>query len=496
MKNSTRLIALLLTLIAYAILSTSLFTKLLLRDPVESAAFLNDEVLVFNEADNADYSVDEDASSDDTDDDTEATEEEQSSVTSSHFTCDTEGAPDFLPKNHITRRSLHAAIIGTQKGGTQALHTILLTHPNILTSSTGHGELHFFNRYYQKLISKSSPVIPRKKAREAFVKTLRGRNNAKRLKRRGGENDISNPKNRDKVSFHSAPLYLFSGRKVPARMLCVAPWIKVIAILRNPIERVYSHYHFVYPEKRKNGNTPSFEQFVLEDIALLKQYGVLNDWNTTNFTEYSGSSEEYTAWENYLKVAKGNGPIGRGLYAIQLEIWMDEFTSHNKSISDDLLILQSESTKAYPEEAYHSTVQFLGLESKTIQRHEHVMKKNHHATDYSGSDGMSEEMYGMLYELFGRYNRRLYGLLGREWEGVWDDGVGASGVLKNDGEVVAAVDGAAPVEEKDVEAAGEAAVVVEEGEGDADTTVEKKEAVGDTATSVENGEAVGDQVER
>lgn len=425
MKNSTRLISILLIIIIYAILSTSFFTKFLLT---ESGGV--EDVLVFDlgndNADDAiasetdDDAIDTDNEEEDAEKYTDDTTDQDEKASDQPYTCLSEGAPDILPPTHVLRRSLHGVIIGTQKGGTQALHNILLTHPKILTSSTGHGELHFFNRMYTKLISRYSNVIPRKRTRMAFLKTLKERNNAKRLKRHGGKNDITSSRNTNKVSFHSAPLYLFSGRKIPARMFCTAPWIKVVAILRNPIDRVYSHYHFIYPEKKKTVDTPSFEEFVQADIELLRQYGVLRDWNITNYHGFAGSKEEYSAWERYVNVARGNGPVGRGLYAIQLEIWMDEFQNYNKSL-DDLLVLQSESSKEYPQESYHTAVQFFGLEPKTVQKHKHVIGKDHHATNYGESDGMSEDMFEMLYRLYEPYNKRLYKLLGKDWEGVWDE---------------------------------------------------------------------------
>ena len=421
LTNSSRLIGLMLLLILYSIASTSFFTKwLLLPYPIVSDAFLKDEVFVLDETDSD--GSDSFDSDDAEDDDEEETANESSEQQISPYECNTENAPDFLPENDTIRRSLHGVIIGTQKGGTQALHTILLTHPKILTSSTGHGELHFFNRYYLRMVDRSSHIIPRQKTRTAFFKALK---DPKGFTKKTGKHkivhkrDITDPSNGNKVAFHSAPLYLFSGRKVPARMLCTAPWIKVIAILRNPIERAYSHYHFIYPEKRKTDTDPTFEEFILKDIDRLKQYGVLN--NVTGFTTYSGSTEEYAAWERYVSVARSDGPIGRGLYSIQLEIWMDEFKKYNKSVSDDLLLLQSESSREYPQESYHSTVQFLGLEPRKVQKHKNVFAKDHHATNYSGSDGLSEETYRMLYELYEPYNRRLYSLLGSEWEGVWDD---------------------------------------------------------------------------
>ena len=423
MKNGNRLLALLLLLLLYAILSTSLFTKLLLTESAPSASFLNDEVLVIDESD--DKLTDDSVESTDEDGDDDDTQEVEQSPSNNPYTCQSEGAPAFLPSQDIVRRSLHGVIIGTQKGGTQALHTILLTHPKILTSGTGHGELHFFNRYYSRLVGHSH-TIPRQQSRNAFLKTLKERNNAKRMAKAHGKKDITSELNANSVGFHSAPLYLFSGRKVPERMFCTAPWIKVIALLRNPIERAYSQYHFVLPllksrKAKSNKEVPTFEEFVMEDIDLLKQFGVLRDWNTTNFTSYSDSQEEYEAWEKYITIAKGDGPIGRGLYSIQLGIWIQEFQNFNKPL-DDLLVLQSEVTKLYPQEAYHQSVQLFGLEPRTKQvrhKHEKILGKNHHATNYQGSEGMSEEMWRMLYDLFEPYNRRLVALLGEEWEGVW-----------------------------------------------------------------------------
>ncbi|KAL7485038.1 hypothetical protein ACHAW6_010624 [Cyclotella cf. meneghiniana] len=412
-SNTHKLATLLFMLAVYAFASTSFVTRSLLRSSSDRVNLGSDQVVNFEEIyDGSDREV--------TNDDAGQLNEKLNTS----FTCDSENTTDFLPPNHVVRRSLHGVIIGAMKGGTQALHNILLTHPKILSSSTGHGELHFFNRYYQKLFSQQAhDVIPRQKTRLAFLKILKDRKVIR--KRNNGVADITNNKNKNKIGFHSAPLYLFSGRKIPARMLCTAPWVKLIAILRNPVERAFSHYHFVYPSSRIRDYTPSFDEFISNDISLLKKAGVLRDWNTTNFDAFSGSAEEFNAWEQYLIWAKSQGPVGRGIYSIQLEIWMDEFKKYNKSIDDDLLVLQSESSKEYPQESYHQAVQFFGLEPRTARKHEHILAKDHHATDYSGSDGMSDKTRNMLYKLFEPYNKRLYNLLGKdEWVGVWDDSNG------------------------------------------------------------------------
>ena len=129
-----------------------------------------------------------------------------------------------------------------------------------------------------------------------FELVLEGRTELRN--RANGTHDIANDQNKNKVAIHSAPIYLFSGRIVPARLLCVAPWSKVLAILRNPIDRAFSHYNFMttWGGVRYNGVRPTFERFISDDIKLLKSTGVIRDWNNNrtmnNFESFSQSPEE------------------------------------------------------------------------------------------------------------------------------------------------------------------------------------------------------------
>jgi hypothetical protein len=411
-RGASRLVLLMLALVSYAILSTGLVTRLSKQVYFSSS---------HSESTFAPPPIEKSRAADDwLQKGNPHSKTANRMPHSNDFICDAQDAPAFLPKTHLTRRALHGIIIGAQKGGTQALQQILLTHPKILTSGFGHGELHFFNRLYRKE-GHSTNTILRQDIRDAFVEIVEYRGVAER---RGDEMDISSEKSKQKVGIHSAPIYLFSGRIIPARVLCASPWTKVMVVLRNPIDRAYSHYNFIKNWKSLPtylGKKPSFDKFVEDDVELLKHYGVVRDWNTTNFDSFAGSDEEYQAWEQYVSFVKMRGPVGRGLYAIQLEIWMDEFRKHNKSIDDDLLVLQSESTKDDPKESYEQAVQFLGLKPRANKRHHRTISMNHHATNYTDS-GISESTYQMLYKLYKPYNQRLYNLLGsEEWGGAWDD---------------------------------------------------------------------------
>mmetsp|Transcript_10866 Transcript_10866/g.22992 ORF Transcript_10866/g.22992 Transcript_10866/m.22992 type:complete len:421 (-) Transcript_10866:24-1286(-) len=330
------------------------------------------------------------------------------------YSCNTQNATDDLPGYHyLTKRALHGVIIGAMKGGTQALHKILLGHPKVLSTGMKHGEWHFFNR---PNLGNSAYNIPRQNIRDEFETILRNREGFRPV------NDIVRDGNNDKFGIHSAPIYLFSGRMVPARILCVAPWAKFLAILRNPIDRALSHYNFVkvWTGKRYDGVRPSFVQYVKDDIQLLKKAGVLRDWTSTDFVKFAGSPEEFRSWENYLRLANFHGPVGRGLYAIQLEIWADEFRKFGKSFKENILVLRSEESKENARYAYERATEFFGLEPQTI--HNHTLEKDHHPTIYNHPD-IPDDIYNELYELYRPYNGRLYKLLGEdEWAGVWDDG--------------------------------------------------------------------------
>jgi hypothetical protein len=59
------------------------------------------------------------------------------------------------------------------------------------------------------------------------------------------------------ITGEASPYYLLHPH-APKRMADLVPWIKLTALLRNPIDRAYSHY---YHEVRKNrGPLSTFEE--------------------------------------------------------------------------------------------------------------------------------------------------------------------------------------------------------------------------------------------
>ena len=100
-------------------------------------------------------------------------------------------------------------ICGTQKGGTTSLYYYLREHPQIFLPSKK--EIHFFDLNYKKGI-------------DWYKRHFRGARN-------------SNIKAIGEVT----PSYMYL-EEVPERIHEILPDVKLIFILRNPIDRAYSHY--------------------------------------------------------------------------------------------------------------------------------------------------------------------------------------------------------------------------------------------------------------
>ena len=88
--------------------------------------------------------------------------------------------------------------------------------------------------------------------------------------------------------FFSAQLYPDICDKA---ILCTIPWVKVIVIIREPVERLFSHYNFLKDPTKHNMTLPSFEKFVLYDLKLLQHIGVLPQ-NLSEIEAYMGTKAQ------------------------------------------------------------------------------------------------------------------------------------------------------------------------------------------------------------
>ena len=234
-------------------------------------------------------------------------------------------------------------IIGTQRGGTTSLYRYLTEHPDV--GSALRKEVHFFDRHYEKGMNWYLAHFP-----------VRG--------------EVL-------VVGEASPNYLFHP-VVPERARRAVPHAKFIALLRNPIDRSYSHYQM----RVKKGLEPlSFEDAIEKEPERLSRS---DDPASPTWRQYS-----------YIK---------RGLYVHQLKRWMSVFPR------EQFLIIKSEDFYKEPERILHQTLEYLGLRPWSPGSF-----KAHHLSEYAD---MTPATRKRLREYFAPYNEQLYAFLGRDlgWE--------------------------------------------------------------------------------
>ena len=243
--------------------------------------------------------------------------------------------PDFL-------------IIGAQKCGTTFLYHLLCQHPYVEPAATK--EVHFFDTGFANGVewyrSHFSPPT-QKEGRKVLT----------------GE---------------SSPYYLYHPHAA-RRAAQVVPGSKLIALLRNPVDRAFSDYN----HKAREGREPlSFEEAIAAEKERIR-----------------GEKEKMLADESYASPTyRKFSYLSRGVYVDQLEEWCGYFDE------EQLLVLKSEDFFENPQAVFERALEFLGLP--------------HWWTGVSGerNEGEYERMNPAtrqrLEDYFEPHNKRLYDFLG------------------------------------------------------------------------------------
>lgn len=259
----------------------------------------------------------------------------------------------------FTRLRPQFLIIGAMRSGTTSLYRYLCKHPLVVEAARK--EVHFFDHNYQEgfewyarqFASRFSP--------------LKGCGNRLRL-----------------ITGEASPSYLLHPL-APARAAGHMPDAKLIAILRDPVARAFSHYH--HGLRRQYESLPTFEEALdAEPARLAHQRDRL-------VSEETQRSDPFL-WYSYC---------ARGCYLDQLQEWLKFFPR------EKLLILISEDFYADPSTALRQVTDFLGLPKMPAQASQSFRKHNE-----SHYDGMNPETRQRLVEFFRPHNQRLAEFLGRE----------------------------------------------------------------------------------
>jgi hypothetical protein len=167
----------------------------------------------------------------------------------------------------------------------------------------------------------------------------------------------------------------------PKRVAKIVPGAKLIALLRNPVDRAHSHY---FHEVRLGFESLSFEN------ALEQEQGRLE-----------GETAKVLADENYYSFNRHHfSYVAKGIYHEQLERWLSQFAR------EQLLVIKSEDFYADTSRILREVTAFLGLPEWTLSPY-----RGHKAFAYPP---MRASTRRSLAELFRPHNERLYELLGRD----------------------------------------------------------------------------------
>lgn len=255
--------------------------------------------------------------------------------------------PDFL-------------IVGAQRAGTTSLYNYLAAHPSVVPALKK--ETLFFANYYHRGLGWYRAHFPL-------------------ASRVGSRDDRRYPRY---VTGEASPYYLFHPL-APGRAVQTVPGARIIVLLRNPVERAYSHYHH---EVAMGLETLPFEEAIEREEERLsgEENRLLRD-----------DSYRSLAYQNYSYLA-------RGIYIDQLARWVHHFGRER------ILVLRSEHFQQDPAQVLAQATRFLGLPTCGLSDY-----RRYHETRQAPMDPATRER---LYAYFAPHNRRLYEFLEMDlgWE--------------------------------------------------------------------------------
>ena len=258
--------------------------------------------------------------------------------------------PDFL-------------IIGFVKCGTTSLYQYLIQHPDVFSAKGK--EIDYFDRLYQRGLNWYRVGFPFK-PQKSFVKNILKKNF---------------------LTGEATPRYIEHAHALD-RIKKTIPNAKFIVLLRNPIDRAFSHYNM--------NMTSEYEYLTFEDALKHEEKRIHGRY------EKMQRVENYYSWDHDLY-----GYLKHGIYVKYLKRWMDVFPR------EQFLILQTEEFKKNTSVVYNKALQFLNLTKYDLK--EYPMHKK---IEYK-KRVMKPETRKQLNEYFKPHNEELYKFLGTNFH--WDE---------------------------------------------------------------------------
>jgi len=244
-------------------------------------------------------------------------------------------------------------LIGAPKAGTTSFYDLLTQHP--LVERAAVKELHFFNDLFGEGVEWYRRCFPTPRWKDG----------------------------RRTITGEASPIYL-TRPHAAKRMSQTIPQARFIALLRNPVDRAYSHYQMLV---RRGYEPLTFEKAIEAEEARSR-----------------GERDKLPEDEHYTVVNLGRfSYLSRSLYVDQLVRWF-EFIGNEQT-----LVLKSEDYFESPQETMRLVLDFIDLPDWEPETWEVRSKYG------KVKQQMNPSTRRRLEEYFEPHNRRLYELLGKDF---------------------------------------------------------------------------------
>ena len=252
---------------------------------------------------------------------------------------------NFSHKEYLSEPNF--LIIGSEKCGTSSLYQYIVKHPHVVSAIEK--EIHFFTYNFAQGLdwyrSHFSPL----------------------------------PLNSKYITGEASTSYIACHNNAPQRVVKLFPQIKLLAVIRNPIDRAISHYHQLV---RLGKEYRSLEEIIQIELEILK-----------NVDDIWSIKQKY--W------AQGKGILWHSLYVYFLQEWLNIFPRKQ------LLIIRSEDLFANTQDTMEKVFNFLELSE--------FPQQSYHAYNSGGKyNQLEESIVKQLEDFFAPHNKKLEDLIIRQ----------------------------------------------------------------------------------
>ena len=245
-------------------------------------------------------------------------------------------------------------IIGTVRSGSTSLYYNICSHPSILPAS--YDEIGFFDSNYHLGMNWYRSMFPLK-------------------------SDMERIRSETKYALtgEDTPFYFW---KIDAanRIRKILPKIKLITILRNPVQRAYSNYCLGV---REGTEKLTFEEAVRKELDTFPENKILAE----NIFKFCNIRRSY---------------IAKSLYVYQMKIWFERFSKNR------LFVISTEEMSKSPAHTMNQAYEFLGL-----PKYENTFFEKRKKASY---EKMGDNIRKELEEFFKPHNEELFKLIGKSFD--------------------------------------------------------------------------------